>query len=138
MTRNMTMINLKEPSEIIRSTTKKKRWTAFEKQQIINETYQPGVSVSFVARRHGIPPSQLFHWRKIMEMGGLTAMTKEEQVVPISKVKELEKRVRDLERLLGRQTLHNEILKEAVKLAQEKKLISRQPLPGLDDFDSEL
>ena len=132
------MIDAVEISEVIHSTMKRKRWTAYEKQKIVNETYQPGVSVSFVARRNGLAPSQLFHWRKVMETGGLVAMSKEEQVVPISKVKELEKRVRELERLLGRQTLHNEILKEAVKLGREKKLFSRQPLPGLDDLESDL
>jgi transposase len=28
-----------------------------------------------------------------------------------------------------------EILREAVKIGREKKLISRQPLPGLEDLD---
>jgi transposase len=41
----------------------------------------------------------------------------------------MEKRIRELERMLGKKTLENEILKEAVKIAQEKKLIWRQPLP---------
>ena len=59
-------------------------------------------------------------------------------MVPISRVKELEQRIHQLERALGRQTLDNEILKEAVKIGREKKLISRQPLPGLDDIESEL
>ena len=132
------MINATEITEIIHSTQKRKRWTATEKQQIVNETYHPGVSVSFIARRHGLSPSQLFQWRKLMETGGLIAMKNEEKVVPISRVKELEQRIRQLERALGRQTLDNEILKEAVKIGREKKLISRQPLPGLDDIESEL
>lgn len=131
----MTMIKTPEVTEVIHTTQKRKRWTAYEKQQIVNETYQLGVSVSFVARKHGLFPSQLFHWRKVMERGGLTAMTKDEPVVPISKVKELEKRIRQLERMLGRQTLDNEILKEAVRIGRGKKLISRQPLPGLDDLE---
>lgn len=132
------MINEVAVTEIIHSSEKRKRWTAYEKQQIVNETYQPGVSVSFIARRHGLAPSQLFHWRKLIETGGLVAVSNEERVVPESKVKELEKRIRQLERMLGRQTLHNEILKEAVKIGREKKLISRQPLPGLDDLESDL
>ena len=65
-------------------------------------------------------------------------MKNEDNVVPISQVKELERRIRQLERALGRQTLDNEILKEAVKIGREKKLISRQPLLGLDDLESEL
>lgn len=132
------MINAHEAIEIIHSTQKRKRWTAHEKQQIVNETYQAGVSVSYIARRHGLPPSQLFQWRKLMETGGLIAMKNEEKVVPESQVKELEKRIRQLERMLGRQTLHNEILKEAVKIGREKKLISRQPLLGLDYLESDL
>jgi len=57
-----------------------------------------------------------------------------EELVPKSQIKELETKVRELERVLGKKTLENEILREAVKIAREKKLISRQPLPGLEDF----
>lgn len=131
----MTITNGHEPSEIICSTKKRKRWTAYEKQQIVNETYQQGVTVSYIARKHGIPPSQLFTWRKTMELGGLAAVENEEKVVPLSQLKELERQVKRLERALGRKTLENEILKEAVVIGREKKLISRQPLVGLDDFE---
>ncbi len=46
----------------------------------------------------------------------------------------LQKQIRELQRVLGKKTLENEILREAVKLAHEKKLISR--LPSLPDEDS--
>lgn len=65
----MTISTRIEPDEIICSTLKKRRWTPFEKHQIIQETYHPGVTVSFIARKHGIQPSQLFLWRKIAESG---------------------------------------------------------------------
>lgn len=84
----MIMINEVEVTEIIHSTQRRKRRTAYEKQQIVNETYHPGVSVSFIARRHGMAPSQLFQWRKLMETGGLVAVQNEEKVVPESRVKE--------------------------------------------------
>lgn len=64
-----------------------------------------------------------------MEKGGAQGIRSEEEVVPKSQVKELERRVRELERILGKKTLENEILREAVKLAREKNLISWQPLP---------
>jgi transposase len=131
----MTISNLVEPVEIICSTKKRRRWTPFEKQQIVQETYNPGVTVSYIARRHGIPPNQLFYWRKMMESGALTSIKSEEAVVPVSEVNELKKRIRQLERALGQKTLDNEILREAVKIGREKKLISRQPLPGLEDLD---
>jgi transposase len=51
-----------------------------------------------------------------------------------SEVRALRRRIRELERVLGRKTLENEILREAVQVAQEKKLLSR--LPSLPDEDS--
>jgi hypothetical protein len=44
----------------------------------------------------------------------------DEEVVGSSEVKVLEKRIRELERVLGKKTLENEILREAVKVAHEK------------------
>ena len=131
----MTISTHKEPVEIVSNTDKRRRWTAFEKQQIVQETYLPGVTVSYIARKHAISPSQLFYWRRVMSEGALVAATTEDKVVPESQVKKLEKQVRELQRLLGKKTEENEILKEAVKLGREKKLISRQPLRGLEDFE---
>lgn len=53
--------------------------------------------------------------------GGHAAAEADEDVVAASKVRELEKRVRDLERILGRKTMENEILKEAIEVARPKK-----------------
>jgi transposase len=40
------------------------------------------MTVSLVARRHGINPNQLFHWRKLERIGALTAVEAGETVVP--------------------------------------------------------
>ena len=56
-----------------------------------------------------------------------------DEVVSKSEFKKLEKEVSRLERLLGRKTAENEVLREAVKIGREKKLISHAPLPGIDD-----
>ena len=66
-----------------------------------------------------------------MAEGGKEAIRVGEDVVGSSEVKALEKRIRELERVLGKKTLENEILREAVKVAHEKKLLSR--LPSLPD-----
>lgn len=39
-------------SEVICSTQERRRWTPYEKQQIVQETYHPGVTISFIARKH--------------------------------------------------------------------------------------
>ena len=130
----MTISKTVEAVEVIHSTQRRRRWAPIEKHKIVQETYQPGATVSYVARKHGIPPNQLFYWRKVMESGALTSIKSEEAVVPASEVNELKKRIRQLERILGQKTLDNEILREAVMIGREKKLISRQPLPGLEDL----
>ena len=56
-----------------------------------------------------------------MEQGGLAAKGSGEEVAPISEVKNLKTRIRELERLLGKKTMEAEILKEALELTQEKK-----------------
>ena len=69
-----------------------------------------------------------------MEDGALVGVDCEDEVVSKKEIKALKARSRELEGALGRKTLDNDILKEAVKLGREKKLISRQPLLGLEDF----
>ena len=131
------MTSFKERIEVITSVERRRRWSPDEKRSIVQETYQTGMSVSQIARKYGIIPSQLFAWRRLMEDGAMKGISSQEEVVPKSQLKELEKRLRETERVLGKKTMENEILREAVRLAQEKKLISRQPLPGVENFLSE-
>ena len=57
--------------KLITSVERRRRWTVDEKRQIIEETYLCGSSVSQVARKYDITPSQLFYWRRRMEQGAL-------------------------------------------------------------------
>ena len=68
-----------------------------------------------------------------MQEGGLSAISADEPVVGASEVKQLNHRIRELERLLGCKTLDVEILKEAVEISRSKKRILRSPLPLPDD-----
>jgi transposase len=121
--------------EVITSVQRRRRWSAHEKKSMVDETYEENESVSSVARKHGIAPSQLFYWKRRMETGALTAIGTNEGVVPESELKKVNERIRRLERLVGRLTEENDMLKEAVKIGREKKLISRKPLVGLEDFE---
>ena len=62
---------------------------------------------------------------------GKTTIEANDEVVSVAEVKALKKRIRQLERVLGNKTLEVEILKEAVRIGREKKLISRLPLSGV-------
>ena len=121
--------------EVVTSKECRRRWAAAEKKAIVQETYEPGMTLSLVARRHAIAPSQLFYWRRRMEEGALTGVGSEERVVPERRVRELEAKVRQLERIIGHKAVDIEILKEAIRIGREKKLISRQPLVGVENFE---
>ena len=111
----------------------RRRWPLAEKLRIVEESSRPGMSVSYVARKYGVAPSLLFRWRKLMSEGGKVAVQADEEVVSVSENRALKKRVRELERLLGKKTMEVEILKEAIEIAREKKLLSRTPLPFEED-----
>jgi transposase len=99
----------------------------------VEEAEQPGMSISLIARKYEIHPNQIFRWRRLMQEGALVAAGSEDQVVPLSEVKALKAKIRELERLLGKKTMEVEILKDAIEIAREKKLISRVPLLKKDD-----
>ena len=126
------MPNEPQRVEIITGRERRRRYSAEQKLALIEETMQPGMTVSAVARLHGVSPSLLFKWRQLMSQGGRTAVKADEDVVAASRVRDLEQRVRELERLLGRKTLEVEVLKEALAVAREKKPAWQLPSPQRD------
>ena len=117
--------------EIITGVQRRRRWTPEQKLAWVRRTTEPGMSVSLVAREAGISSGQLFQWRKAYLEGSLVAVGTSEPVVPASELQDAKKRIKQLEAALGRKTLENEILKEAVDFAKAKKWIARSPaLPG--------
>ena len=50
--------------EVITGTGRRRRWDAETKARLVAESFEPGCSVSEVARRHDISPSLLFLWRR--------------------------------------------------------------------------
>ena len=118
--------------EVITGVARRRRFSTELKLAIVAETLQPGMSISYVARQHGLSPSLVFRWRRLMSQGGQEAVRADDEVVAASEVRHLEERLRELERLLGRKTMEVELLKEALDLARAKKpmLLSRSPLPG--------
>jgi len=99
----------------------RRRWSAAEKLRIVEETLYDGESISAVARRNGVAPNLLYRWRKLMLEGGSIAVTGDDSVTSNKTVREMEARIRELERQLGRKTLEVEILKEALDKSRSKK-----------------
>ena len=57
--------------EVITRGERRRRWSVEEKREIALESLEPGVSVSIVARRHGIGSGQLYTWRRQLLEGSL-------------------------------------------------------------------
>lgn len=106
--------------------------SASEKLAIVQSSYEPGVLVAEVARKYNVAVSSLVKWRKNALEGSLMSVKDNEVGISAGEAKKLKKRIKQLERLLGKKSLQIDILQEAIEIAREKKLISRQPFPGED------
>ena len=50
--------------KVITGTGRRRRWDAETKSRLVAESFEPGCSVSELARRHDLSPSLLFLWRR--------------------------------------------------------------------------
>ena len=125
----MSMTNTTDRVEIITSGQRRRRWTASEKVRMVEETFEPGMTVSLVAPAwrcsepavHVAPPGGARRsdcggqWRRSCACVGLPSPA------------DLQNQVRELHRLLGKKTLEAEILKEALEHAAGSKKQLRLP-----------
>ncbi|MEQ9907527.1 IS3 family transposase [Pectobacterium odoriferum] len=121
--------------EVITGEQKRRRYTAEEKSRFVALSMQPGYSISLVARQYGITPSLLFKWKRLMNEGGQSAIATGDDVVSVAEVKALEKKVKQLEQMLGRKTMEAEILRDALEIAQSS--LSGQRLPRMARYSKE-
>ena len=71
-----------ESVQVVTSDQRRRRWSLSQKAALVRRTYEPGMSVSLVARQEGVSASLLFQWRKLERQGALTAVSAGEAVVP--------------------------------------------------------
>ena len=65
-----------------------------------------------------------------MAQGALTVAGAGEEVVPASELRAAHHQIRELQRLLGKKTLENEILREAVGRVTAKAALARDLVAG--------
>ena len=95
-----------------------------EKVRIVEESYSSDASTVEIARVNKVGLSSLIRWRKQYSAGGIMSVKSDDEVISRKEYQKLQKQNSKLERMLGRKTLETEVLKEAVIIAREKKLIS--------------
>ena len=120
--------------EIITDGGRRRRWSAAEKLRIVDETLDDRASISVVARRNVVAPNLLYRWRRFMPEGGSVAVSEDDDVTSNKVVRQMEDRIRELERQLGRKTLEAEILREALDKSRSKKQILHMRSPLREDF----
>jgi transposase len=99
---------------------RRRRWTSEEKKAIVAETEGPGQSISGVARKYGIAPRLLFSWRRQLSEEMALTTRSGAKIVPISMVKDLEKRIHELEEALESKSLEIGALTRALEVAAVK------------------
>jgi transposase len=89
-----------------------RKFTAGQKTEIVLAGLRGDKSVRDVCREHGIAETLYYSWRDKLLEGGLKELAgKDERAGE----KELQKRIRELERALGRKTYELEIAGEALR-----------------------
>jgi transposase len=87
---------------------------------MVEEAEQQGMSISVVASTYGVHQSRLLRRRRLMWEGTSVAAGSENQLAPLSELKELKAEIRKLQRLLGKKTMEVEILKVAIRITPMK------------------
>ncbi len=114
--------------EVITDGGRRRQWSYDDKLRMVEESLAPGETISRVARRNGVRSNLLYKWRRLLSEGGAIAVNSNEEVVARSEVTRLKQRIAELERALGRKTLENEILRDVIEKADQKKQTLRLPL----------
>jgi transposase len=66
--------------EVIAGVARRRRFTTEQKLLVVNETLQPGMSISY----DGLSPSLVFPWRRLMSEGARKRVRADEDVVAAS------------------------------------------------------
>ena len=85
-----------------------RHWTAEEKMMIVLEGLRGAESISKICSKHGISQSQYYKWRDIFLEAGKSAFENGNK----TKEKVLESKVKELESIIGKQTIVIETLKK--------------------------
>lgn len=125
---------LMSESEIIPDGGRRRHWSETDRLRIVEgaeDQKRPqwgvyltdmydGESISTVALRNGVAPNLLYRWRKLMLEGGSIAVA-DDSVTGDKIVREMETRIRELERQHGRKTMEVKILKKALDKSHSNK-----------------
>ncbi len=99
----------------------RRRFTATFKRQVVEELLSETSTLAQLSRRYDISSGLILHWKKRYEGGRLVEG-------PSQSEKTLSARNAELERMVGRLTMENELLKKAVEYTLRRRRENSSPI----------
>ncbi len=101
----------------------RRKFSVAFKREAVEELLSMGSTLGQLSRRLDVSSGLILHWKKRYEAGGLAEG-------PSSDEKELRSRIEQLERMVGRLVMENDLLKRAVEYTVRRRKESSLPLTG--------
>ena len=98
---------------VARGSDGRRLFTAEFKREQIDRVLRGEVTVSELSRELGVARSLVQKWKYLATKGAETAVGSNDKVVPVSELRSAQSRIKELERLVGKQTLELEMLRVA-------------------------
>jgi transposase len=89
------------------------------KRQMVERIRSGDTTAAALARELSVAPALIRKWIKLSEHGSAAAVDADEDVVPASRVRELEKQIKELQRIIGKQAVTIEILEAAREVVKK-------------------
>ena len=112
-------------AEFQRKADGRRVFTVDFKRETVARIVSGEKTLAELSRELGIAPSVLRNWMRLVDRGGTTAVAAGEDVVPASRVRELEQQVKQLQRLVGKQAMTIEILEAARDIVKKSPHLFR-------------
>jgi transposase-like protein len=98
---------------VARGADGRRLFTAAFKREQIDRVLRGELAVSELSRELGISRGLIQRWKQLASRGAETAVGSNGDVVPLSELRAAQVRIKELERVIGKQTVELEILKAA-------------------------
>ena len=99
----------------------RRRFTATFKRQVVEELLSETCTLAQLSRRYDISSGLILHWKRRYEGGKLVEGSSQTE-------KELLARNAELERMVGRLTMENDLLKKAVEYTLRRRRENSSPI----------
>ena len=105
--------------EFPRKSDGRRVFTVEFKRGVVQQLLKGEKTLAEVSRELDIQPSVVRQWKRCFEAGATAAVATNEDVVPVSALREAHQRIRELERLLGKKQMEIAILPAAQEVVKK-------------------